>query len=75
MTAICANNIAEIRSCIREHVDFNFLHKYSPAGLDEMVTPLTVACYLGRLVMVKILIVEVEDLDINLPTSPICTLS
>lgn len=64
---IRCNEVAELRQAIKEGYNMNFKAEYESVELDQSVTPLVVASFLGRTEIAKLLI-DSKVVDINATT-------
>lgn len=58
---------------IDEHPDFNFKYEHYLTDLDERITPLAAAAFLGRWEMVNT-ILGIKNIDVNITTDETCKL-
>ena len=67
MDAIYANDLTQLQALTAQNFDLNFKYEHQSTELDDLVTPLAAAAYLGRLEMVSA-ILDCKFIDVNLPT-------
>lgn len=68
LDAIYANDLADLKELIAMHRELNFKYVHPMTDLDNAVTPLTAASYLGRLEIVKT-ILDSKNINVNMPTA------
>ena len=71
MDAIYANDLTQLQALTAQNFDLNFKYEHLSTELDDFVTPLAAASYLGRLEIVNT-ILESKFIDVNLPTESTC---
>ena len=68
---IYTNDAAQFQLLASQNYDLNFKCEHLQTELDDLITPLTAASYLGRLEMVNIML-GCKFIDINLATENSC---
>lgn len=67
LNLIYTNDMVGLGELPLEQIDLNFLEEHRKTDLDELISPLTCAAYLGRKQIVEMLL-EVPTVDIDLVT-------
>ena len=67
LNSIYANEVENFKEIIKQGYDLNFKSEYSFTEFDQCITPLSAACYLGRIDIVNLMLM-CDFTDINLPT-------
>ncbi len=69
LQVIWNNALEDARLLSLHKQNLNFTHYISEVELDEKVSPLVLACYIGKLELVK-LCLQNTDIDIDMGTEP-----
>lgn len=73
LDAIYSNDMPGLRQMMKQGYDLNYKMEYDPIEIDQYVTPLITASYLGRIEAVNLMINN-KLVDINLASEPNCKL-
>jgi len=71
LNIIWSNEILELKKILKQDYSFDFKIEYEPIQLDQCVTPLVVASFLGRTEAVSIMI-DSKVVNVDLTTETTC---
>lgn len=70
MILISSNDIDQIKESQLKESNLNFLEPFADKKIDDKISPLILACFLGRVEIVKLLLENIS-IDIDFPSQGI----